>query len=95
MIVFLHIRQSLSIGYLKASLHHDTQPPRRPYPSNKATPPNRATPYGPIIETYESMEAKPIQTTMLPFPLYYSFIITTDLDITVLFLLVAMATISN
>ena len=31
--------------------------------SNKATPPNRATPRGPSIQTHESMEGKHIQTT--------------------------------
>ena len=30
---------------------------------NKATPPNSDTPYGPSIQTYESMGAKRIQTT--------------------------------
>ena len=31
--------------------------------SNKSIPPNSATPYGPSIQTHESMGAKPIQAT--------------------------------
>ena len=34
--------------------------------SQKATPPNSATPYLPRIETHESMGAVPVQTTTLP-----------------------------
>ena len=44
--------------------------------SNKATPPNSAIPLGPSIQTHESMETKPIQTTTPWFHLHLASIST-------------------
>lgn len=51
----------VGIANLKAHRHSDALPPTRPPYSNKATPPNSATPCGPSIQTHECIEAKPIQ----------------------------------
>ena len=45
------------------SLEEALPSPQRHTSSNKAIPPNSATPYGPSIQTHESMGAVSIQTT--------------------------------
>ena len=49
-----HTGCSLITWYLKAHSHGDTF---------KARPPNSGTPYGPCVQTHESMGAIPIQTS--------------------------------